>query len=157
MIRLDAMRSGTTVRGYDLYRERDLLVTFTLSWARGRGSFQWEGGRYDLYRETPCFGDFVVSQGGRVIARATKNSVFVNAFTVRSEDREFRFRAARPPSGRFVLEEHGWGTGEILPQTWFSPPSQGEFPDGFPIPVCVFLFWLAALIWRRQESFAGNG
>jgi hypothetical protein len=138
--------------GYDLYLNDAPLVSFDTSWVWERGSFQWKGVDYDLYRESPWFGDFVVSDGSGILVRATKDSAFLRAFTVRFGDREFRLAAANPFSRRFVLEEKGNTLGEICPAGFLSRKCRGEFPDELPVPVCVFLFWLVVLMWRRQAA-----
>jgi len=153
VIHIVALRERSVGWGYNLYLGRELLVSFIVSWTWGSSSFQWEGVRYDLYREFPCFGAFVISSGGRILARATKNSVFTRAFTVRIGDRTLRLRAAHPFTRRFILEDQNYPLGEVNPETAFSPPAWFEFPEDFPIPTCVFLFWLVVLLWRRQKAF----
>ena len=152
MIHIDAVPKSMFSCGYDLYLENAPLVSFDTSWALERGSFQWEGASYDLYRESPWFGDFVVSDGSGAVVRATKDSAFVRAFTVQFGDRGFSLRAAHPLTRRFVLEEQGNVGGEICPKTIFSRKCRGQFPDDLPIPACVFLFWLVVLMWRRQAA-----
>jgi hypothetical protein len=155
MMHIDAVPKGVFSWGYDLTMGNAPLVSFDVAWARERGSFDWEGIEYELSREVPLFGDFVISDRGGVIARAGKDSAFLRAFTVRFGEREFRFRAAHPMTRRFVLEEQGNAVGEICPYL-FSRKCRAEFPESLPIPVCVFLLWLAVLIWRRQAAAAGS-
>jgi hypothetical protein len=31
-----------------------------------------------------------------------------------------------------------------------------EFPGDLPVPVQVFLFWLVALMWRREQNAAAG-
>lgn len=155
MIHIDANPKSILSWGYDLSMGNASLVSMDVSWAWGRGSFEWEGVRYDLYRETPCIGDFVISDGKGVIVRAVKENPLVRAFTVRFGDREFRLAAAHPLTRRFVLEEQGNAIGEISPYI-LSRKGWAELPDDLPIPVCVFLFWLVVLIWRRQASAAAS-
>ncbi len=154
MLHIDAVPKSVFSWGCNLYLDDAPLLSFDMAWVSNQGSFQWEGVDYTLYRQSPWFGGFVVSDGSGIFARATKDSAFLRAFTVHLGDREFRLAAASPLSRRFVLKEGENTVGGIDPAFVFSRRCRGEFPDELPIPVCVFLFWLVVLMWRRQSTAA---
>lgn len=156
MIHIDAVPKSVFSWGYDLSMGHTPLVSMDMSWLRERGALHREDTDYEIYRESLWMGDFVLSGGGGVMARAAKDSAFVRAFTVRVGDRAFRLSAAHPFTRRFVLEEQGNAVGEVCPNTFFTRKCRAEFPEDVPIPVCVFLFWLVVLIWRRQAAAAAS-
>ncbi len=140
--------------GFDLDLDGASSVSFDMAWLREGGRFTWGGTDYQLSREGPWAGDFLLTADDQVLARATKDSVFFRSFTIRFDGRELLFRAAAWLFRRFELIEGDSVIGEVVPDHFLTRACTVEFPDDLSVPVQVFLFWLAALMWRRQNNTA---
>jgi hypothetical protein len=151
MIQIDAIPKGFFSWGYDLYLRDVPLVSFDVSWLREKGAFVWDGTHYELFRETPLLGDFVIQEDNAVLARAAK-STLIRQFAITAGERTFVLKGANPFTRRFVLMENDLVAGEFCPNHPFTRKSIAEFPDDLPVPVCVFLFWLVVLMWRRAAG-----
>jgi hypothetical protein len=84
------------------------------------------------------------------IARAEKPSAFSQKLTVAYG----QFSYILKPAGRnrFALSERATEVGWAAKQRWFSRKASAELPDDMPIPVCVFVLWLVALMWKRDTD-----
>ncbi|MEN6428998.1 MAG: hypothetical protein ABFE13_26925 [Phycisphaerales bacterium] len=142
--------------GFDLELDETSRITLDMAWLREGGRFTWSGTDYRLSREGPWTGDFLLTADDQVLARATKDSVFFRSFTIRLDGRELLFRAAAWLFRRFELIEGDSVIGEVVPDHFLTRACTVEFPDDLSVPVQVFLFWLAALMWRRQNNAAAG-
>jgi len=138
--------------GFDLDLDGTSLASLDMAWLREGGRFLWSGTEYQLSREGLWTGDFLLTADDRVLARATKDSAFVRSFTIQLDGRELLFRAAAWLSRRFELLDGDSVIGEIVPDHFLTRACTVTFPDDLSVPVQVFLFWLAALMWRRQSN-----
>jgi len=110
-------------------------------------------GGYDLYREG-LIGDFVLALNGKVIARAAKPSLFENRFEVTVPGHTLELRKANLFSRRFNVFEAGKQIGGVYPLGLFTRRSNIELPSGWPLSTRIFIFWLAFLIWKKQNAAA---
>ena len=149
MIHINAAPKSVFSLSHILHMENAPPISMEISWSDVQGFFEWEGVNYDLYCEKPYVGDFIISEGGKVTVRAIKKSPLDPTFTVPFGNREFRLLAAHSFARGFILWERGNAVGKICPY-FLSRKWKAEFPDRLPVPVCVFLFWLAVSICRRQ-------
>jgi len=142
--------------GFDLDLGEMSRICLDMAWFREQGRFTWDGTEYQLSREGPWTGDFLLMADDRVLARATKDSVFLRSFTIRLDGRELRFRAAAWLFRRFELIEGDSVVGEIVPDHFLTRACTVDLPEDLAVPVRVFLFWLAAILWRRQSNAAAG-
>jgi len=140
--------------GFDLLLDDGSTVSFDMAWLREGGRFTWAGAEYEMAREGPWSGDFLLTAEGQVLARATKASIIGRSFVVRLDHREFALRAASWLSKRFELIEGDRAVGGVTPDHFFTRSCTAEFPEDLSVPVQVFLFWLVILMWRRQNNAA---
>ena len=141
--------------GFELRTSDGFLTTMDVSWLQGRGAFPWGGVDYALGRESWPMGDFLLQSQGNAVARAAKVSPFLRSFRVQLDTRDLVFKAASPFTRRFILIENADVIGQIAPNHPFTRSSVIELPDNLDVPVQVFLFWLAVLMWRRAANSNG--
>jgi hypothetical protein len=91
---------------------------------------------------------------GNVIARAAKASVFENRFEVTVPGHSLELRKLSIFARRFGVFEGGKQIGGIYPLGLFTRRSNIELPPVWPLSTRIFLFWLAFLIWKRQNAAA---
>ncbi|WP_069804118.1 hypothetical protein [Thermogemmatispora onikobensis] len=71
----------------------------------------------------------------------------------------YRLRPRRPLAMTFVLESNGTAVGTIRPRgLWFLWIRQVviDLPD-LPLPLVLFMFWLAITTWHSQHHDGGGG
>ena len=115
-----------------------------------KAEFVVDGVEYQLGRES-LIGDFTLSSGQRVLARATKAGVFSSTFTIALGDSHYELRR-KLGAARFVLEQGGKQVGHITQVGIFTRKTEIELPEEWPLPVRVFTFWLVQVIWNRDTA-----
>jgi len=140
--------------GFNLYLDGTPLTSLDMTWLREGGQFAWDGTEYHLWRQGLWSGDFLLLVGEEVRARATKESAFARSFIVRTGNRDLRLEATSVFSRRFRLIENGSIVGGIAPDHLFTRSCTLDLPQDLSVPVQVFIFWLAALMWRRADNAA---
>ncbi len=124
---------------------------------RDTARLELEDGSYELYRERFCAGDFLLEQDGRVIARASKPSVFKCRFEVELPNRRgVVLRKLSPWNRRFGLFDGENQIGSVYPLGLFARRTQIDLPSDWPLATRSFLFWLAFLMWKRQNAAAAS-
>ena len=131
-----------------------LLGEVSASIWREKARLELEDGTYDLYREGHFRGDFVLEHDGKLVARATKPSAFKNRFEVELPNQRLVLRKLSPLNRRFGLFDGEKQLGGIYPLGIFTRRSNIDLPTEWPLPIRVFLFWLAFLIWKRENAAA---
>lgn len=119
---------------------------------RERARIALEGREYALYRESWLGGDFMLDRDGRTIARARKPSVLRSAFEARIDDRTYRLEPISFWKRGFAVRRGAETIGTIEPTGTFTRRSLIDLPSELPLPFRVFLFWLALLMWNRQQA-----
>jgi hypothetical protein len=82
--------------------------------------------------------------------------VFENRFEVTVPGHTLELRKANLFSRRFNVLESGKQIGGIYPLGLFTRRSNIELPSGWPLSTRIFLFWLAFLIWKKQNAAASK-
>src|SRR5258706_15162513 len=79
---LEAVPTNIFSSTFRVQQNDKLLGEVSASIWRDKARLQLEDGTYDLYRVGQFGGDFVIEHNGKLLARATKPSVFQNRFAV---------------------------------------------------------------------------
>lgn len=130
------------------------LVAFRASSWHERAEFDLQGSRYRVYRQSRFKGPFLLERDGRVIANAVKPSAFRERFEVDAKGANYTLRKLSAFSRRFYLFSGEQQIGEIAPVSAFSRRTRIDLPADIPLPVQLFMFWLALLMWKRQRAAA---
>ena len=138
--------------GFDLFIGDEFLTSMDMNWLSEGGAFRWNGADYQLGRESLWAGDFFLRTGGRQVASAAKPNPFTRRFIVTCSVGECVFSAAHPLTRAFQLSGRDGLIGSIEPAHPFTRRCAIYLPDSLSIPEQVFLFWLAALMWRRAQN-----
>jgi hypothetical protein len=127
------------VSGWQGWREKGLLTV--------------EGVEHRVYREVygdgAMSGDFVIERDGALLARATKPSAFRNVFVL--EYQRTRYTLKRSVWTRKVLLlDGGRVLGALSPESPWTRRTTVALPDDWPMPVKVFVAWLAIVLRMRN-------
>jgi hypothetical protein len=139
---------------FRLYLNDNLLGEVNTAIWREKAELEIGEGTYQLYREGKLSGDFVLEHNGNIVARARKPSVFRNKFEVELPNQLLVLRKLSPLTRRFGLFDGERQLGSIYPLGILTRRSNIDLPNEWPLPIRVFVFWLAFLVWRRQNAAA---
>ncbi len=88
------------------------------------------------------------------MATATKPSAFRREFDVTFSGRTMRLRPRSAWGRALVLREGEREVGDVTPRGMWSRRATATLPDTLPLPVRLFVLWLAVLIWKRDDDAA---
>jgi hypothetical protein len=139
---------------FDVSEDGTSVGAVETAWTKERGRLCLGSVTCQLSRRGWLSGAFIVEYEGQVLAEAEKPSAFDRSFIVHYEQREIRLAAASPIRRPFVAREGGAEIGSIRPDHAFTRKTTIDLPGDLILPVRLFMFWLAVLMWRRA---ARNG
>ena len=153
---LEAIPTNIFSSNFRLQQNDNLLGEVEASIWRDRAVLEIGEGTYQLYREGQFSGDFVLEHNGNVVARARKPSLFRNQFEVELPNQLLLLRKLTPLSRRFGLFDGVRQLGSVYPLGIFTRRSNIDLPSDWPLAIRVFVFWLAFVIWKRQNAAAAS-
>jgi hypothetical protein len=142
---------------WDFSVERDgrAVAELDISWWRERGDLTIAGQTYAIVREGLISSDFrLTAPDHSVVATASKPSVLRRRFDVvyRGHTVVLEARSAWRRTMDVLLD--GRAVGAITPAGAWSRRASAELPESLPLPVQVFVVWLAVLLWKREQDGA---
>jgi hypothetical protein len=142
---------------WDFTVERDdrVVAELDISWWRERGALLVDREAFSIVREGVISSDFrMTASDGTVVATASKPSVLRRCFEVVHAGHTVTL-GARSAWGR-TMDVHldGRAVGAITPAGAWSRRAFADLPASLPLPVQVFVVWLAVLLWKREQDAA---
>lgn len=131
------------------------IADIDISWWREQGVLTVQGVGYRVYREGMMRGDFILEAAGSVVARAQKPSAFRRSFIVGHEGKRFTLRAKSAGRQTFLLLDGEREIGSLSPEGIFTRRAVVDLPPTLPLPMKVFIIWLAVILWKRESEAAG--
>jgi hypothetical protein len=153
---LEAVPSNIFSSTFRLEEEGRLLGEVNASLWRDKARLEIQDGTYEFFREGQFGGDFVLEHNGNILARASKPSAFKNRFEVELPNRHLILRKTAALSRNFALFDGEKQVGGVYPLGIFTRRSNIDLPGDWPLPLRVFVFWLAFIIWKRQNAAAAS-
>jgi hypothetical protein len=150
---LQAAPKGVFSRDYVLSSDAGVVAGLDVSNWRERAEFTVGGEVFRLERDG-MGGPFLLRRGETVVAQAEKPSAFSSRFIVTYGQEAFELRKLSMWSRGFGAFHAGREVGRIVPAGVFSRKANVHLPDGWPIPLQVFVFWLVLVIWSREAAAA---
>ncbi|HEV3050828.1 MAG TPA: hypothetical protein VGX50_10985 [Longimicrobium sp.] len=139
---------------YLLQQAHGTVADLDVSAWREQGEFDVAGGRYRVYREGMASGAFVLEKSGQTLARAVKPSAFKARFEIQAGGRAFTMHRPRWWRSDFALLEGQTQVGSVRRARAFTRRTIVDLPHDLPLAAQVFVFWLALIIWNREQSAA---
>jgi hypothetical protein len=133
------------------------LADIDMSLWREKGVLTVQGKTYQVYREGLVSGDFVLKSPESVVARATKPSAFRRSFLIEHAGKQYMLRAKSAFRRGFVLLDGQREIGSLSPEGFCTRRSAIVLPEGLPVPVKVFIIWLAVILWKREAESGAAG
>jgi hypothetical protein len=135
--------------------ERGTVADIDISWWRERGVLTVQGASHPVYRQRLMSGDFILESAGSILARAWKSSAFRRYFNVEHAGKQYTLRAQSAFRRTFVVLDGGFKIGSISPDGIFTRRASIDLPEDMPLPVRVFIVWLAVILWKRESDAGG--
>lgn len=156
---LRAIPTGWFFTKYELLENENLIGRIEFAFASESASMTVRGEEYKVYREGWMSGRFLLeSEKAGILASAEKPSALVRSFELTFAGRLYTLEAESAFFRKFILRE-----GENAPIGWIYPDhfltnrSTIQLPDLFPTHIQCFMFWLTALLWKRDADSAAAG
>ena len=130
--------------------ERHLAVVDVSSW-REKGLLTVEGVEHRVYREG-AMSDFILERGGTVLARGTKPSAFRDTILVGYSGRQYMLRKKSVWRRAFILLDGDNEIGSLAPDSIWTRHATVSLPRDWPLPINVFVIWLAIILWKREAD-----
>ena len=111
----------------------------------------------DVHREGWMSGAFVLQADGVVVARAEKPSAFHRSYAIECGEKRYTLRAESVFGRAFVLLDGTKVLGSVSPEGLFSRRARADISAELPLPLRIFILWLALLLWRRAANSAAAG
>ncbi len=131
------------------------VAEIDISWWRERGVLTVSGVDYHVYRQGVMSGDFILERGGLALARAEKPSAFHRSFIVEHQAKRYTLRTRSMFRRAFLLLEGEREIGSVCPEGVFTRRATVVLPADWPLPVKVFIIWLAVVLWKRESGSVG--
>jgi len=120
------------------------------SW-RERGSVTVGGQRYKVSRQG-LVGPFVLAGPSDELARAVKESVFRQEFTLTLEGRAYTLKRLSAWRREFALCVGDTRLGSVAPESWLLRRARVDLPEEMPGWARAFVVWLTLLMWKRDSD-----
>jgi hypothetical protein len=133
-----------------------IVGTLDVAIWRERAELEVDGIWYRLYREGMMSGAFVLERAGAIMARAVKPSAFRSRFDVDLGGRPVTLRKLSAFRRTFGIFSGDQQVGVIRPAGMLTRRALVELPSDWPAELQLYLFWLALVIWRREDSAGGS-
>ena len=154
---LEAIPTNLFSYNFRLQQGNELVGEVDVSMFREKAQVELQDGSYTLRREGLWSGDYLLEKDDRVIARAAKIGLFQPSFEIElPNNRSVLLRRLSMWNRRFGLFEGEKQIGSVYPAGVFTRRSNIDLPGEWPLIDRVFVFWLAFLIWKRQNAAAAS-
>lgn len=153
MLRIEPLRWFS----WDFTVDRDgrRIAELDMSWWRERGELTIDGATYAIRRDGLISGDFhLTGADGRKVATASKPSMFRRRFEVVHGGRTWTLEPRSVWGRAMSVLVDGREAGAITPAGAWTRRASANLPEALPVPVQVFMVWLAVLLWKRDEDAA---
>ena len=151
---LEAIPTDLFSSKFRLQQKNELVGEVDVSMFREKARVELQEGTYTLRREGFCRGDFLLEKDDRVIARAAKTGFFQCSFDVELPNRVLTLRKLSIWNRRFGLFDGDRQIGSVYPAGMFTRRSHIDLPADWPLVNRIFVFWLAFIMWKRQNAAA---
>ena len=151
---IEAIPTSIFSKNFRLRQQDKLVGEFGTSLWREQARVELEEGTYNLRREGFCSGDFYIEKDGKVVASATKPSIFRNVFQIDLPNHHLTLRKQSLLNRRLAVFEGDKQIGSVYPRSIFARRFNIDLPSDWPLASRIFVFWLAFLIWNRQNAAA---
>ena len=132
------------------------LADVDMSCWREKGVLTIQGKNHRVYREALLSGDFVLESPESVVARATKSSALRRSFFITHDGKQYTLRARSIFGRAFLLLDGDREVGSLAPEGLCTRRAAIDLPEDLPLPVKVFIIWLAIILWKRDADSAGT-
>ena len=139
-------------RHFQLESDGRTVATLDVSCWKEAGTVSIDGTDYSLVREHLLDGAFVLQGGGEELARAVKPSAFRSRFDLEIGGRQLTLAKPSAFCRAYQVVDGEEVVGTVRPAGWFTRRVLVDLPQDWPLAVQVFVFWLALVIWNRENA-----
>lgn len=127
-------------------------IEIAVSQWRDRANFKLDGVNYSLYREGEFRGDFILRRGTVEYARAKKRGLLRDTFDMDLAGKPFTLKKKSIVGRHFFILDGERQVGAIFRKGMWSRRTYVDLPRDWPLAIQLYVFWLALVIWIREEA-----
>ncbi len=154
---LCAFRKGLFSWDFTVMDGRAAVADINMAWWHKRGALTVEGREYPLHREGLVGGAFILEGTDAVLAKAEKSNIFSRSYELEYGDRHYILKRKLFFGRKYLMVA---GDSEVGSITFEGIPSRrlkAVLPEELPLPVMIFIIWLAILQRRRAAKAHSAG
>jgi hypothetical protein len=151
---MEAVQKRWFSNDFRLLRDGTVVAELDVAALRTRADLDVDGDRYRFYRDGALSGTYLMERAGHVLVRAEKPGMLRGRFTIHIRDRAYELRKQSAWGRTFVLHEDGAEVGTLRRRGFVIRRIQLDLPADWPLSVQAFIFWLALIVWRREDAAA---
>jgi hypothetical protein len=144
-----------SIRRYTLESDGAEIGEIDCGGIRQPATITVEGVNYNPAREGVLRTKFHLDAGGSRLADVEPGGNTLRRLIVQAGAKTYTLQVGSWFSRNFVLTENDAEVGRIARMGLLTARCKAELPDDMPLPVQVFLIWLALITWRRQAAVLG--
>lgn len=167
MLHLEFKGSGPFSSDFEVLRDGRPIAYLDRSLWCERGSLTLDGVAYELRSRGFTGGEFQLAVGGEVAARAERRSPFGSAYDLTTrhggdgdgDGAPLALALEKPSfwSSRYELRDASRTVGEVSRLGLFTSGARLSLRESTPLPLAVFVGYVALMLWRRRAAAAGTG
>ena len=153
---MDARREGWLTNDWIVTCDDGREVLLDLRAFREGAEMSLGGELYSLERDGVLRGGFFLRRGGDVVARAVKPSAFRSRFEVEHAGEHYSVERTGFLRSRFVVRQGPVDVGCLARRGWAAHSCDIDLPQEWPEALRIFVFWLALVLWKREDTVAAS-
>ncbi len=152
MSTLEILHTGWFTGKHEVRKNGVPVAKMDMSNWREKGILTIGNTTYEVFRERMRSNRFDLVSNGAQLAHAEKQRILSRTFNIEHAGRTFTMRKQSIFLSRFVLRENDRVIGTVKPKGLFKRSAVTELPDELPLPLVLFVAWIALILWKRQTE-----
>jgi hypothetical protein len=121
---------------------------------RERGELTIQGQTYQVTKQGLMSGEFRLEWPGGTVATATRDGLAGRRFHITHGAHTYTIKRRKWWGRDMVLLDGDREVGWVVPAGAFTRRGSASLPEQVPLPVRVFMVWIALLVWKREAEAA---
>jgi hypothetical protein len=141
---------------WEINREEDLVATLVMRMLRERCTIEADGVTVEGERSGLMKPVYTLKNGERTIARVRKTSAVRTRYALDLGGAEITIRQTGWTGRQFLVSRGDEQIGSVRRRGWWGRHAEINLPPEWPLGLKIFVFWIIALAWRRQDAAAAS-
>jgi hypothetical protein len=158
-------QSDTELRGrlrglwagrWEIRRGDDIVATLVMRLLRERCTIDADGITVEGERAGLLKPVYTLRNGERTVATVRKTSTIRTRYALDLGGAEITIRQRGWTGRQFLVARGDEQIGSVRRRGWWGQHAEINLPPEWPLGLKIFVFWIIALAWRRQDAAASS-